>query len=58
VFSPSGSYRRALERARWCGVALIIADGVIAATALDYALTLVTRTVKDFAGLGMQLLNP
>jgi predicted nucleic acid-binding protein len=30
----------------------------IAATALEHDLTLVTRNVKDFAGLGVVLLNP
>jgi predicted nucleic acid-binding protein len=33
-------------------------DGVIAATALEHGLTLVTRNVRDFAGLGVVLLNP
>ena len=33
-------------------------DGMIAATALEHGLTLVTRNVKDFAGLGVVLLNP
>jgi predicted nucleic acid-binding protein len=33
-------------------------DGVLAATALEYDLTLVTRNVKDFANLGVGLLNP
>ena len=33
-------------------------DGVIAATALEHDLTLVTRNVKDFGGLGLTLLNP
>ena len=33
-------------------------DGMIAATALEHDLTLVTRNVKDFAGLGVVLLNP
>jgi predicted nucleic acid-binding protein len=32
--------------------------GVIAATALEHDLTLVTRNVKDFAGLGVVPLNP
>jgi predicted nucleic acid-binding protein len=31
---------------------------MIAATALEHGLTLVTRNVKDFAGLGVVLLNP
>jgi predicted nucleic acid-binding protein len=31
---------------------------MIAATALEHGLTLVRRNVKDFAGLGVALLNP
>jgi len=34
------------------------ADGLIAATALDHGLSVVTRNVKDFMGLGVQILNP
>jgi predicted nucleic acid-binding protein len=34
-----------------------VVDAVIAATALEHGLTLVTRNVKDFAGLGVVLLN-
>lgn len=34
-----------------------IADGMIAATALEHNLTVVTRNVKDFAGLGVSLFN-
>ncbi len=33
-------------------------DGLIAATALDRNLTLVTRNTKDFVGLGVELFNP
>ena len=35
-----------------------LADGLIVATALHHKLTLVTRNVKDFAGLGVTVLNP
>jgi toxin FitB len=34
------------------------ADGMIAATALEHDLTIVTRNVKDFAGLGVTVFNP
>ncbi len=33
-------------------------DKQIAATALTYGLTLVTRNARDFAGTGVQVLNP
>ena len=40
------------------GIAVRVVDAIIAATALEHGLTLVTRNVKDFAGLGVVLLNP
>ena len=45
---------RALDK----GKPLPSIDGIIAATALEHGLTLVTRNVKDFAGVGVRLLNP
>ena len=33
-------------------------DGLLAATALQHDLVLVTRNAKDFEGLGVQLVNP
>jgi predicted nucleic acid-binding protein len=35
-----------------------VPDGQIAATALEHDLTVVTRNVKDFDGLGVAILNP
>jgi predicted nucleic acid-binding protein len=49
---------------RWAGEGeargrtLKLADGIIAATAADHNLTLVTRNVKDFVGFDVQILNP
>jgi predicted nucleic acid-binding protein len=44
--------------ARQRGIAAAVVDGVIAATALEHGLTLVTRNVNDFVGFGVVLLNP
>ena len=35
-----------------------VVDGFIAATAPEHDLTVVTRNVKDFAGLGVSVFNP
>lgn len=40
------------------GRPLSVPDAQIAATALEHGLTLVTRNVKDFAGLDVTVLNP
>ena len=40
------------------GHPLSMADGLIAATALNASMVLVTRNIKDFQGLGLELLNP
>jgi predicted nucleic acid-binding protein len=40
------------------GTPLSIVDGYIAATAIEHGYTLVTRNVKDFAGLSIEILNP
>lgn len=40
------------------GRPLNIADGMIAATALEHDLTIVTRNVKDFDLLGVPIFNP
>jgi predicted nucleic acid-binding protein len=45
---------RALDK----GTPLPNIDGLIAATAIEHDLTLVTRNVKNFADLGVTILNP
>ena len=40
------------------GRTISTADGLIAATAIEYGLTIVTRNVRDFAGLGIEIVNP
>jgi predicted nucleic acid-binding protein len=40
------------------GMTLAVVDGVIAATALQHDLTIVTRNVRDFGGLGVDVFNP
>ena len=35
-----------------------VVDGMIAATALEHGLTVATRNVKDFTGLGVAIFNP
>lgn len=45
-------------RARQNGATVAVFDGLLAATALEYDLMIATRNVKDFAGLGVRLVNP
>jgi predicted nucleic acid-binding protein len=40
------------------GIGFNAPDGLIAATALEHGLTVVTRNVKDFAGLSVAVFNP
>jgi predicted nucleic acid-binding protein len=40
------------------GITLATIDGLIAATALEHDLTVVTRNVNDFAGVAVTLYNP
>ena len=49
---------------RWAGEGeakgrkINIADGLIAATALEHDLTVVTRNIRDFASFGVAILSP
>jgi predicted nucleic acid-binding protein len=45
-------------QAKQRGATVALIDGIIAATALEHNLTIATRNVKDFAGLGVGLVNP
>jgi predicted nucleic acid-binding protein len=49
---------RMAAEAKQQGIHLTTTDGQIAATAKAHDLTLVTRNIKDFSGLGVELLNP
>lgn len=40
------------------GVQLAVIDGLLAATAQEYSLNLVTRNVKDFNATGIHIFNP
>ena len=40
------------------GKQIKVADGLIAATAIHHGLTVVTRNGRDFAGLGVLVMNP
>lgn len=40
------------------GRGLTVTDSLIAATALEHDLTIVTRNVRDFDGLGVDVFNP
>jgi predicted nucleic acid-binding protein len=40
------------------GRPLGVTDGMIAASALEHGLTIVTRNVRDFEGLGVTIFNP
>jgi predicted nucleic acid-binding protein len=51
-------WRLLVEEGRKAGRTFSQPDLIIAATALEHGLTLVTRNVRDFAGLGLDLLNP
>jgi hypothetical protein len=57
--APTGlRWAELLARLKSSGKTMPIKDSLIAATALEHELTIVTRDVEDFAKAGVQLLNP
>jgi len=51
-------YAEVLGRRERSGRAMATADAVIAATALAHGASLATRDGADFAGIGLELINP
>ena len=51
-------WARVAIQAKKRGIFITTADGLIAATALDHDLALVTRNVKDFNETGVVIVNP
>ena len=47
-----------MNEAKKRGISITTADGVIAATAFEHGLAIVTRNVKDFAETGIAIVNP
>lgn len=54
----AGQWGRLTIAARRNGTALSTADGLIAATAVEHGLAIVTRNVIDFATCGVVVVNP
>ena len=51
-------WRVLVDQGRKTGRTFSQPDLIIAATALEYDMTLVTRNVKDFTGLSLKIVNP
>jgi predicted nucleic acid-binding protein len=51
-------YAELQESRRSAGAPLSVEDGMIAAICLSRSLSLATRNIKDFEGLGLRLLDP
>lgn len=57
-FATAGHWANLLSELRAAGHAMPIKDSLIAASALQHGLTIVTRNVKDFQYCGAPTLNP
>ena len=55
VFERWGSLRAVRKK---FGIPLAMADGLIAASAIVNGMSVVTRNISDFRGLGVDLINP
>lgn len=51
-------WRNMVEEGRKIGRTFSQPDLILAATALEHDLILVTRNVEDFVGIGLNILNP
>jgi toxin FitB len=56
--STADRWGRLTARTRRGGITLATADGLMAATALEGDLVLVTRNMRDFVALGVRLFDP
>ncbi len=55
---PSLRWSSLLAGLRKRGRAMAIKDSLIAASALEHGLTVVTRNVRDFRGIGVKTIDP
>jgi predicted nucleic acid-binding protein len=51
-------WRQLIEEGRKAGRTFAQPDLIIAATALEHGMTLVTRNTRDFTGIGLTIVNP
>ncbi len=56
--SIANAWGELLAQAKRRGLGLGVSDGYIAATAKFYGMAVVTRNVKDFQSLGLDVVNP
>lgn len=56
--AEAGQAARLRAQAKQQGQIIHLADALIAGTALVHGLTIATRNIKDFEGLGLNLVNP
>jgi predicted nucleic acid-binding protein len=57
-FSVADRWGVIIAEAKRAGKSIPVIDGLLAATAIQHNLTIVSRNAKDFAGVPVQTLNP